>query len=267
MKKQNNSFFLISVLLLIGIISLSSSSYLDNSTSANEDELDLKEIIKKAENRLKGVSSISEMKITIVRPKYTRSMVVKSWTKGDDYSLMYIKTPARDEGTVYLKRRKEIWYYLPSVERNIKMPPSMMSQSWMGTDLSNDDLVKKSSLADDYTSSLVKSETVAGYDCYQIKLIPSDSADVVWGRVDLWIDKTHFNVLKQKQYDEDIELVNTMVSSKVKKMGGKTIASKMEFTPADEPKQKTKIEYLSIEFDVTIPDSYFTTQYMTKVKP
>lgn len=267
MKKQTYSFILITVVLLIGIAGLSSSTSNEDIINLTEEELDLKAIIKKAENRLKGVSSISEMEITIVRPKYTRSMVVKSWTKGDDFSLMYIKTPVRDEGTTYLKRKNEIWYYLPSVERNIKMPPSMMSQSWMGTDLSNDDLVKRSSLVDDYSSSLVKSETVAGYDCYQIKLIPSDSAEVVWGRVDIWVDKTHFNVLKQKQYDEDIELVNTMVSSKVKEMGGKTIATKMEFTPADEPKQKTKIEYLSIEFDISIPDSYFTTQYMTKVKP
>ena len=260
--------FILILILAFGFMSLHfSDATFQSSEALQKEKPDLKEIIKKAESRLKGLSSISEMKITIVRPKYERSMVIKSWTKGDDYSLMYIKTPARDKGTTYLKRKKEIWYYIPSVERYIKMPPSMMSQSWMGTDLSNDDLVQKTSLIDDFKYSLVKSEIISGVDCYQIKLIPKESAEVIWGRVDLWVDKKHYNVMKQTQYDEDIELVNTMVSSKIKVMGGKTIPSRMEFIPADKPKQKTVMEYLSIKFDVKIPDSYFTTQYMTRVKP
>jgi len=229
-------------------------------------EIDLKPIINKAENKLRGKSSVATMTITTVRPKYTREMQLKSWTQNDDLSLIYISAPARDKGTVYLKRTKEIWYYIPSIERNIKMPPSMMNQSWMGTDLSNDDLVKKTSMENDFDHELIASEEIEGVDCYHISLIPHEDAEVIWGKIELWIDKEHFNILKQESFDEDLELVNTILSSNIKEMGGEIIPSKMVFYPADKSKQKTIMEYNAIKFNVKIPDHYFTTQFMTKVK-
>jgi len=227
---------------------------------------DIEKIIYKAENKLRGKSSISQMKITTIRARYTREMRIKSWTQGEDLSLMYIMEPDRDKGTTYLKRNKEIWYYLPSIERNIKMPPSMMNQSWMGTDLSNDDLVKKNSLSKDFDHTLIAMESISEKKCYHIKLIPHENADVIWWKIELWIEKENFNVMKQESFDEDMELVNTMLASDIKNMGGEIIPSKMQFFPADKPNQKTLMEYESIEFDVTIPSHYFTTQYMTKIK-
>ncbi len=245
-------------LLMLGAMALMSLAIPDPS---------LREIVYKAENRLRGKSSISVATITIVRPKYQREMQVKTWTKTDDYNTMYIMSPARDKGTVYLKRKKEIWYYIPSIERNIKMPPSMMNQSWMGTDMSNDDLVKKSSFADDYTHRLLGEETIDGKACHHIELIPNEDADVVWGKVEMWIDKELYNVMKQSQFDEDLILANTMTASKVKAMGGETIPTYMEIVPADKPNQKTVMVYNSIEFNVEVPDSYFSTQYMTRIQP
>lgn len=237
------------------------------SASMPSADMDLKDIISKAENRLRGNSSIADMTITIVRPKYTRDIQMKSWSKGEKNSVMYIIEPVRDRGIVYLKRDREIWNYLPSLERNIKMPPSMMNQSWMGTDLSNDDLVQKTSLADDFQHELMEDETISGVACYHIKLIPNEDAEVIWGRIDIWVDKEHFNIMKQEQFDEDIELANTMIAFDVKEMSGKTLPTRMEFTPADKPKQKTVMRYNSIQFDAEIPDHFFTTQYMTKLKP
>lgn len=235
------------------------------STNA-QTSVNLKDIIYKAENKLRGKSSVAEMKITTIRPKYTREMEMKSWTQGEDLSLMYITKPVRDKGTTYLKRYKEIWYYLPSIERNIKMPPSMMNQSWMGTDLSNDDLVKKTSLSKDFEHNFLGEETIDGHTCYHIKLIPHENADVIWGKIELWIENNHYNVMKQQSFDEDMELVNTMTASNIQEMSGETIPLKMEFFPADKPQQKTLMEYISIEFNVKIPTHYFTTQYMTKIK-
>ncbi|MDB4835121.1 outer membrane lipoprotein-sorting protein [Cyclobacteriaceae bacterium] len=233
----------------------------------NQSEPNLSEIISKAENRMRGKSSIATMKITTVRPKYSRDMRIKNWTKTEDFNVMYIMEPARDKGTVYLKREKEIWYYLPKIERNIKMPPSMMNQSWMGTDMSNDDLVKKTSYANDFTHKLIGSVTVSGVDCYEIELIPKPDTDVVWGKIKMWVDKKLFNIMKQEQYDEDLELVNTMNASKVKSMGGETLPTHMEMIPADKKGQKTIMVYESIQFNVEIPEQYFTTQYMTRLRP
>ena len=229
-------------------------------------DIDLKQIVSKAENRFRGTSSISIMKITTVRPKYSREMTVKSWTKNDDYALMYIEAPARDKGTTYLKRVKEIWYYIPSIERTIKMPPSMMNQSWMGTDLSNDDLVKKTSMENDFDHELIATELIDQTECYYISLIPHDDAEVIWGKIEIWVDKQFYNIMQQKSYDEDLELVNTIIGSKVRVMDGETIPTKMEFFPADKPKQKTVLEYEKIDFNVNIPENYFTTRFMTKVK-
>ncbi len=233
----------------------------------SQSEPNLKGIVAKAENRMRGKSSIATMKITTVRPKYSREMRVKNWTKTEDYNVMYIIEPARDKGTVYLKRKKEIWYYLPKIERNIKMPPSMMNQSWMGTDMSNDDLVKKTSYANDFSHKMIGTASVSGIDCYEIELLPLEETDVVWGKVKMWVDKEFYNIMKQEQYDEDLELVNTMNASNVKPMGGETIPTRMEIVPADKKGQKTVMEYKSLQFNVEIPERYFTTQFMTRLRP
>jgi outer membrane lipoprotein-sorting protein len=109
------------------------------------------EIVKKADEKMRGKTSQAEMTIKTTRPTWTREMTVKTWIKGNDYAMILIQAPARDKGTVFLKRKKEVWNWLPTVERSIKLPPSMMSQSWMGTDFTNDDLVKESSIVEDYT--------------------------------------------------------------------------------------------------------------------
>lgn len=240
--------------------------FLGLSLLVSAQELDLKSIVYKADNRLRGKSSVATMKITTVRPKYTREMELKSWTQNDDLSLMYISAPARDKGTTYLKRTKEIWYYLPSIERNIKMPPSMMNQSWMGTDLSNDDLVKKTSMANDFDHELIASEKINDIDCYHISLIPHEDTEVIWGKIEIWVDNAHFNILKQQSFDEDLALVNTVEGSIVKEMDGEILPTILVFYPADKPGQKTIMEYLTLKFNVKIPDYYFTTQFMTKVK-
>ena len=142
----------------------------------------------------------------------------------------------------------------------------MMNQSWMGTDLSNDDLVKKTSMENDFDHTLIGTENINGVECYHISLIPHDDAEVIWGKIEIWVDKKFYNVMQQKSYDEDLELVNTIVGSEVKVMDGETIPTRMDFFPADKPKQSTVMEYLEIDYNVDIPEHYFTTRFMNKVK-
>ena len=114
-----------------------------------------REIMLNVLEQVNGLSSEGEIKMTIVRPDWSREIVIKSWSKGDDLALMLITSPARDEGTAFLKREKEIWNWQPSISRVIKLPPSMMTQSWMGSEFTNDDLVKQSSIVDDYDQSII----------------------------------------------------------------------------------------------------------------
>ena len=138
--------------------------------AANSVDPDPTEIVRKADKRLKGKTSKGEIKMTIVRPSWSREMTMKTWGKGDEFSLVLVTGPARDKGTAFLKREKEIWNWQPTIDRVIKLPPSMMSQSWMGSDFTNDDLVKEASVVNDYTHSLLGSEKQAGRDCYKIKM-------------------------------------------------------------------------------------------------
>lgn len=226
-----------------------------------------KEIIKKADEKMRGAeSAITEMTITIVRPSWQREMTLKSWSKGEELSLSLIKSPAKEKGITFLKRHKEIWNWMPSIERTIKLPPSMMMQSWMGTDFTNDDLVRESSTLNDYDQKIVGDSTILGRDCYKIQLDPKPDAPVVWGKLIVFICKQDFIQLRSEMYDEDGFLINIMNSSDIKEMGGKLVAAKMEMIPVEEPGNKTMMEFTSMEFDSPMEESFFSTSNMKRIK-
>ena len=224
------------------------------------------EIIKKAEDRMRGKSLYSEMKIITVRPKWSREMTMKSWSKGDERNLILVTGPSKDKGIVYLKRDKEIWNWMPSIERSIKMPPSMMMQSWMGTDFNNDDLVRESSTIKDYTHKITSpDEIIEGRKCWKIELIPIAEAAVVWGKVVIWIDQKDYMQLKTEQYDEDEYLINTMLATGIKEMGGKVLPTKMTLIPEEKKGQKTIMEYTDMKFEINVDDNFFSIQNMKKI--
>lgn len=227
---------------------------------------DIKEILEKADEKIRGQTSQSEIKMTIVRPKYTREVVMKSWSSTDEFSLILVTSPARDKGTAFLKRKKEMWNWQPTIDRVIKMPPSMMSQSWMGSDFTNDDLVRQSSIVEDFTHKLLGSEVLEGYDCYKIELVPKVDASVVWGKIIIWVSKNEYLQMKTEFYDEDNYLVNTMKGKNIKKLGGKILPSMIEVIPAEEEGNKTTIEYISLDFDKKIAPSFFSIQNMKRVR-
>lgn len=225
-----------------------------------------KEIIKKADEKMQGQSNQSEMKMTIVRPGWQREITMKGWALGREYSLILITAPARDKGSGFLKRDNEMWNWQPSIDRVIKLPPSMMLQSWMGSDFTNDDLVKESSIVNDYEQVIEKDTVINGLNCYKIVMIPNEDAAVVWGKVIIYIDKEEFNQHLIYYYDEDDFLINTMILSDVKNMDGRMIPTHLEMIPADEPENKTVIDYLFMEFDLNLKESFFSLQNMKRVR-
>jgi outer membrane lipoprotein-sorting protein len=227
---------------------------------------DAKEIIRKADEKMQGLSNYTVMTIKIVRPTWEREMKMRSWSKGTDYSMIVIDAPSKDKGTVFLKRKKEIWNWLPSIDKSIKLPPSMMMQNWMGTDFTNDDLVKQSSIVNDYDQRIIGDSTIQGYECYKIEMIPKEEAAVVWGKVVIFIEKENYLQMRVEYFDEDAYLVNLMNFYDVKEMGGRIIPTRMEMIPADSPNKKTVMIYNSIEFDIKIEENYFTTQNMKRIR-
>ncbi len=225
-----------------------------------------KEIVTKAEDNVRGLSSVTEMTIQIKRPTWARTMSMKGWTKGEQYSMIVVTAPAKDAGTVFLKRVKEIWNWLPNIERVVKLPPSMMSQSWMGTDLTNDDLVKASSRIDDYKHKIAGDSVIEGRKCWKIEMIPLPQAAVVWSKVNIWIDQKDYLELRLEFYDEDNKLVNVMQSSDIRTIGGRVMPVKLEMIPVQKKGQETIITYNSAVFNQSISVDFFTTQNMKTVK-
>lgn len=229
-------------------------------------DIDVKEIVKKADEKFRGESSQGTMSMTIQRPSWSRTIEMKNWTLGTEYSLIYITSPAKERGQVFLKRANEMWNWVPSIERLIKIPPSMMMQSWMGSDFTNDDLVKESSLVKDYEHQLLGKEEIEGYNCYKVELIPNEDAAVVWEKIIMWVSDEDFLWLKGEYYDEDEELVNTEILSDIKQMDDRLMPTHLEMIPADKPGHKTIMIFEDIKFNVDLDESFFSIQNMKRVK-
>ena len=224
------------------------------------------DIISKSDDVLRGSTAIADMTITIVRPKWERTMRLKSWTKDKDYSLIYLKSPKKDDGTTFLRREKEMWNYIPRIERTIKLPPSMMMQSWMGTDFSNDDLVKQSSIIEDFTHILDGDSVILDRKCWKLILKAKEEAAVVWGKMEIWIDQKDYLQLRTNFYDEDGYLINVMQVKEVQKMGGRVIPKIMEMFPADQKDKKTIMNYNSIMFDAQLPVNIFSLNQIKQLR-
>ncbi len=227
---------------------------------------DAKEIVKRADDLMQGVTSVTEMEMTIVRPTWERTVAFKSWSKGRDLSLTLITAPTKESGQSFLKLKNDMWSWNPTINRMIKLPPSMMSQGWMGSDYSNDDILKESSIVQDYSHKIIGTEIIAGYNCYKIQLDPSEKAAVVWGKIILWISKEEFYELKATYYDEDGAIVKTHLLSEIRLMHDRKIPTRFEIIPEDKPNQKTIVKIKSAKFNSPLQDSFFSQQNMKSLK-
>jgi len=225
-----------------------------------------KDIIIKADQKWQGLSQISSMEMTIVRPTWERTIAFKGWTKGRDYSLTLITAPAREKGQTFLKRQNEMWTWNPSINRLIKLPAAMMSQGWMGSDFTNDDILKESSIVVDYTHKIIGKEEINGIMCHKIELIPTEEAAVVWGKIIKWISIDETDQIKNEYYDEDEMLVKTDIASDIKLMGDRKIPTRIEVIPADKPGNKTIVIITNIKYNVKMDNSFFSQQNMKKLK-
>lgn len=224
------------------------------------------EIVKKANDLMNGKTSESIASMTIQRPGWSRTVSMKTWSLGNDYYMILITAPAQDKGQVFLKRNNEMWNWMPSISRIIRIPPSMMGQNWMGSDFTNNDLVKANSIVDDYTHKILGSETIEGYDCYKIELTPKPNAAVVWNKIILWIAKKQSFLLQAEYYDEDGKLVNKEILSDVKKFNDRELPATLEMIPVKEKGKKTILHFQQMTFNTPLKESFFSQQNMKSVR-
>ncbi len=214
---------------------------------------------------MRGNASIATVIMTIHRPDWEREMTINAWTRGKKYSLFYIQSPPKDHGNGTLKKSREMWMYNPKVNRVIKVPPSMMSQSWMGSDFSNNDLAKSDSFVNDYIHSIVGTETHDGQKVYVIKSMPKPDAPVIWGMQMLKI-REDLIWLSQEFFDEDFKSVKRMSTLEIQMMGGKLYPKVWRMRETDKEDRYTQLTYSSLTFKSDLPDSLFTLTSLRKAR-
>ena len=221
------------------------------------EEMDGPSLVRAAVEYYRGKASVARVAMTIHRPDWERTLTIKAWTQGTQDSLFYIVAPPKDKGNGTLKKGSEMWTYNPKVNRVIKLPPSMMSQAWMGSDFSNNDLAKSDSILEDYTHSLEGTDTHDGKKVYIIKAMPKPAAPVVWGMQKLRI-REDFILLQETFYDEAMQPVKIMTGSDIQMLGGKLFPKAWKMHKAGATEEFTRLDYLELEFKSDLPDRLFT---------
>jgi outer membrane lipoprotein-sorting protein len=204
------------------------------------------------------------MSMSVQTSHYKRTMKMEAWSKGKEMSLVIIREPKKDRGIATLKVRENIWNYLPKINRVTKVPPSMMSGSWMGSHFTNDDLVKENTFEDDYSSRLSFSGKQNGLDIYEVTSTPKPNAPVVWGKVVTKIEKTKLTPIIALYYDEEGALARTMRFFDTQQRGTRYIPMRLELKPADKPDESTIVTYHEINFDMKLSDRFFSLQNLQK---
>lgn len=215
------------------------------------------EIVRAAIDHWRGLSSYTEMTMVIHRPDWERSMTIQAWTRGQDQTLVRVMEPKKDRGNGTLIDDNSMWTYSPKINRVIKVPSSMMGQSWMGSDFSNKDIARADDIIDQYEHRLLSERVADGVTVYEIESVPHEDAAVVWGREVLSI-RDDYVVLEHAFYDQDGALVKALRSSEIGEMGGRTIALRQRMAKIETPEEWTEISVNAVEYDVELGDEIFT---------
>jgi outer membrane lipoprotein-sorting protein len=230
--------------------------------SARQDQ-QVQKIIRTIDELYRSRTSRARMEMNVVTPQWERTLTLEAWTQGMDKTFVRILQPKKERGVATLRLKNEMWNYLPNTNKVIKIPPSMMMGSWMGSDFTNDDLVKEYNLKDDYTVTLtVPPDAEAGLlylDCR-----PRPGLPVVWDRVLVAVRAEDDLPVWQKFFDEKGKLMRTMNFRDIRTFGSKRIPSVMELVPQNKEGQKTTVRFLDIAFDVKIADDVFTLRNLSR---
>jgi len=214
-------------------------------------------LIKAAIEYWRDTSSYAVFDMNIHRPDWQRSMTMRVWTRGNKESLVRVTAPAKDAGNGSLLLDNDMWSYNPKINRVIKIPSSMMNQSWMGSDFSNNDLAKADDLIDQYRHTLLATETHSGHKLYVIEAVPNETAPVAWGREIVKV-RDDYILIEHAFYDQSNVLVKRLTTTDIRSMGGKMVAARERMSRVDKPGEWTEIVTREARFGVEFPASMFT---------
>ena len=226
-------------------------------SQTNDSNLDVEKIVKHIDELYRSESSYSELEMDIVTPHWERTLKMKAWSKGMDRTFIRILSPAKEEGVATLRIGNEMWNYLPKTNKVIKIPPSMMMGSWMGSDFTNDDLVREFTWLKDYNFKLIEPED-ADKKLLYIQLIPKENLPIVWGKIVVAARRMDYIPVWEKYYDEKDKLMRVMNFKDIKTFDNKKIPSVMELITESKKGNKTVIRYIDVNFNANVSQEIFS---------
>ena len=215
--------------------------------------LTAREIIRRSDELLRGSNSYARVTMQITRPRWSRTLTLDAWTQGASNAFIRVVAPKKDQGVTFLKRGREAWQYVPAIDRVIKIPPSMMLQSWMGSDFTNDDIVRADSIVTDYEHVVVATNA----DHWVIDAIARPDAPVVWGKVTFRVDRTNYVPQHIEYRDEDGELVKVSDTSDIRTVEGIELATRFKMVDLSRPGHQTEVHYEDLTFKPDLPPEGF----------
>jgi hypothetical protein len=228
------------------------------------DAPDLAPLLQRVEQMMQGRTSVDTVSMTIKTPKWSRALKMKIWAKGRDYALVRIlEGGPREKGMMTLKREHQLWNYLPQAGRVMKLPSGMLGDSWMGSDFTNDDLVRGTSLVKDFDARLTGTVVQGQRKAWTLQLVPRASATVVWGKIEMVLDRATCVPLVERFFDEDGAIARTMTLDDLRTVGWRSFPARMTVTPA-EAGRETSIVYDAIDYDVDVADDTFSLDRLQK---
>ncbi len=248
-------------ILLLAILSMAAMVKTDHPVAG----LTVDEIVDRMDRLYRSDTSSAEVEMLIVSEHWTRTLNIDIWSEGLDKTFMHINSPKKDAGIATLRIKNEMWNYLPKINKVMKVPPSMMMSSWMGSDFTNDDLVKESSLREDYDARLIEPED-SDPGNYYIELIPKEDIPIVWAKIVFAVSKESYLPLWEAYYDEKGQKMRLMEFTEPKEFSGRLIPSVLVMRPLNKPEKKTVIKYIELEFDAELKNDVFTLRNLQKMR-
>ena len=220
--------------------------------------LNIEKILDSVDDLYRSDASYAILTLSVTTVNWQRTLTLEQWSKGEDKSLIKVLKPKKEKGLATLRVDKNVWNYMPKVKRVVKIPSSMMSSSWMGSHFTNDDLVRQSRMADEYSFSITFEGIREGNKIIEITCIPYSDAAVVWGKVEVIVYRNNYIPLRMIYYDEDLLVSRTLEFKNIKMMNGKMIPTQMNMIPADEPDESTNVRWEEIQFGIAIDNEFFS---------
>ncbi len=230
-----------------------------------ENTPDINAIVEKMDKLYRSDTSFADVEMLIQTEHWKRTLRMDIWSEGLDMTLIHIKSPKKDAGIATLRKKTEMWNYFPKINKVIKVPPSMMMSSWMGSDFTNDDLVKESSMINDYRSKLITPDN-ANPDYYYIELIPKKDIPIVWARIVLVVRKNDYIPVEESFFDEKGRKMRVMEFSEIRNFSGREIPSVLVMKPLNKPDKKTVIKYKELKFDIKLKADTFSLRNLQRIK-